>query len=86
MSAMINVLPAEVPPVDVKGLLFTASLDSQFISPNLNAMSGFDGLIEGLSPQAPAKLGLSDATIAKENHFYFVLGFGFEVQLRNVRT
>jgi hypothetical protein len=76
MSAVIDVLSAEVPPVDLKDLFLASGLDSQLLPPNLNAVGGLDRLVEELASEAQAELGLPDAAIAEENNLNLVLGFG----------
>jgi hypothetical protein len=84
MSAMVDVLPAEIPPVDLEDLLLVFRLESERLPPDLHAMGGFDGLVKGFVPEAPAELGLPHAAIAEKNHLHLVLGLGAEFQLGKV--
>jgi hypothetical protein len=84
MSAVIDVLPAKIPPVDMEGPILTSGPNPQLLSPNLNAMGGLNGFVERLVAKTPAELGLSYATITKKDDFHFVIDFRTKVELRKV--
>src|SRR5688500_6256777 len=76
MGAVVDVLPAEIPPADLDDLLLVAGRAAQLLPPDLHAVGGWDGLVERLAAETPAELGLADAAVAEEDHFHLVFGFG----------
>src|SRR6202163_1663387 len=84
MCTMVDILSAEVPPIDLEDLFLASGLDSQLLSPDLNAMGGLDGLVEGLAPDATAELSLPDAAVAEHDLLHLVLGLGSKVELGKV--
>ena len=86
MGAMVDVLPAEVPPIDLEDLFLASGPDAQLLPPDLHAVSGCNGLVERLAAEAPAELGFADAAVAEKDHLHLVLGLGPEVELGKVGT
>src|SRR5947199_6928967 len=84
MGAVIDVLSAEIPPVDLEILLLVFGLDSQFLPPDLDSVSGWDRTIKGLAPEPAAELRLTDATVAEQDYLDLVLWLGAEFQLGKV--
>lgn len=76
MGAVVDVLPAEIPPVDLEDLLLVADPDTQLLPPDLHAVGRHDSLVERLAAETPAELGFADATIAEEDHLHLILGLG----------
>jgi len=68
----------------MEDLFLAPGLDSQLFPPDLNAMSGLDGIVERLCPETPAELGLPDTTVAKEDHLHLILGLSPKVQFRKI--
>jgi hypothetical protein len=81
---MVDVLPAEVPPVDLEALLLVTGADAQLLPPDLHAMGGRDSLVERLAAEAPAELGLADAAVAEEDHLHVVLGLDPQGELGKI--
>src|SRR6185436_7926510 len=84
MSAVIDVLSSEIPPVHLEDLFLASGPDTQLLPPDLHAMGGRLGLVERLAPEAPAELGLPDAAIAEQDHLHLVLGLGPKVELGEI--
>ena len=53
---MVDVLSAEVPPVDLEDLVLPSGPEAQLLPPDLNSVGGWDGLIERLVPEAATEL------------------------------
>src|SRR5436305_7147842 len=84
MGAVVDVLPTEVPPVDLEDLILASRLKSQRLSPDLDAMGGLHGFVKRLAPETPAELSLPHAAIAEKDQFHLILHFGPKVQLGEV--
>jgi hypothetical protein len=84
MSAVIDVLPAKVPPVDLETLFLVSSLESKLFPPDLDAMSGRHRHIERFASEAPAELSFPNAAVAQEDYLDFVFRRGNKVQLSKI--